>query len=111
MRILKLLIENGASVDFRALDGVTALTYLVNYKLKEMAEFLIEKGANVNSTCTNLKIPLHFAILNHKEVILLLLQNDASLNAKDQDKIYPIEEGLMSNQMTAFKIMLAYAQF
>ena len=39
--ILKLLIETGASVDFRALDGVTALTYAVNYKLKEMAEFLI----------------------------------------------------------------------
>ena len=105
--ILKLLI-----VDFKALDDATALTYTVSYKLKEMAEFLIEKGANVNSTCTNLKTPLHFALmLNHEEFVLLLLQNGASLNARDQDKITPIEEGLMSNQMTAFKTMIAYTQF
>ena len=49
MRILKLLIENGASIDFKALDGATALTYAVNYREKEMAEILIENGANVNS--------------------------------------------------------------
>ena len=55
IRILKLLIENGASVDFRALDGATALTYVVNYKL-------------------------------------LLLQNGASLNTKDQDKRTPIKK-------------------
>ena len=57
---------------------------------------------------------LHLAlILHHKEFVILFLQNGAStyLNAMDQDKITPIEEGLMSNQMTAFKIMLAYAQF
>ena len=66
----------------------------------------------MNSTCGNLKTPLHIVlILNHEEFVLLLLQNGASLNARDQDKITPIEEGLMSNQMTALKIMLAYAQF
>ena len=32
MTILKLLIENGASVDFKALHGATALTYAVSYK-------------------------------------------------------------------------------
>ena len=50
MRILKLLIENGASIDFKALDGATALTYAINYKRKKMAAFLIENGAIVNST-------------------------------------------------------------
>ena len=55
MGILKLLIENCASVSFKALDGVTALTYAVSYKLKEMAESIIENGTNANSTCTNLK--------------------------------------------------------
>ena len=47
-RILKLLIKNGASIDFKSLDGATALTHAVNYKQKEMAKFLIENGANVN---------------------------------------------------------------
>ena len=72
MRILNLLIQNGASIDFKALDGATALTFVVNYKKKEMVAFLIKNGANVNSTCTNLKTPLHFALmLNHKEFVFL----------------------------------------
>ena len=58
-----------------------------------MAEFLIENGANVNSTFGNLKTPLHFALmLNHEEFVLLLLQNGASLNAKDPYKINPIDK-------------------
>ena len=77
-----------------------------------MSEFLIENGANVNSTCSNLKTPLHFALmLNHKEFVLLLLQTGAFFNAKDQDKTTPIEEGLMRKQMTTFKTMMAYTQF
>ena len=88
------------------------LTYAVNYGEKVMAEILIENGTNVNSTCTNFKTPLHFALLlNHEEFVLLLLQNGASLNAKDQDKITPIEEGLMRQKLTAFKTMLLYTQF
>ena len=77
-----------------------------------MSEFLIENGANVNSTCSNLKTPLHFALmLNREEFVLLLLQNGAFFNAKDQDMITPIEEGLMRKQMTTFKTMITYTQF
>ena len=77
-----------------------------------MVAFLIKNGANVNSTCTNLKTPLHFALmLNHKEFVLLLLQTGAFFNAKDQDKTTPIEEGLMRKQMTTFKTTMAYTQF
>ena len=77
-----------------------------------MAEFLIKNGANMNSTCSNLKTPLHFVLmLSHEEFVLLLLQNGASLNAKDQDKKTPNEEGLMRKEMTAFKTMIAFAQF
>ena len=93
------------------MDGATASTYAVNYKQKEMAEFLIKNGANVNSTCSNLKTPLHFAlVLNHEEFVLLLLQNGASLNAKDLDKRTPIEGSLMKKQMGLFKTMIAYAK-
>ena len=93
-RILKLLIENGASIDFKALDGATALTYAVNYKQKEMAQFLNENVTNTNSTCNNLKTPLYLAlVLNYEEFVLLKW---CFFNAKDRDKINPIEEGLMS---------------
>ena len=81
-RILGLRVENHPSIDFKALNGTTALAYAVNYMQKEMAESIIENGANVNSTCSNLKTPLHFPLaLDHEEFVLLLLQNGASLNA------------------------------
>ena len=50
-------------------------------------------------------------MLNHEEFVLLLLQNGAFFNDKDQDIRTPIEEVLMRNQMTAFKAMLLYNQF
>ena len=41
---------------------------------KEMAEYLIENGANGNSTCSKLKTLLHFTLmLNHEEFVILLL--------------------------------------
>ena len=97
------LIKNDAAI------VATALIYALSYKQKEMAEFIIESDANVNSTINNLETLLHFALmLNHEEFVLLLLQNGASLNTKDQDRRTPIEEGgLMRKQMTAFKTMLA----
>ena len=42
---------------------IIILDPLLVYKQKEMAEFLIENGANVNSTLIDLKTPpLHFAL-------------------------------------------------
>ena len=68
------MIKNDASIESKACDVVTALTYAVNYREKEIAEILIENDANVNSTCTNLKTPLQIALmLNHEEFVLLLL--------------------------------------
>ena len=69
-------IKNDASIESKAWDVATALTYEFSYKQKEMAEFLIESDANVNLTCTYLETPLHFALmLNHEEFVLLLLRN------------------------------------
>ena len=77
-----------------------------------MADILIENGNNVNSTYRNLKTPLHIAlILKYKDFCTFSSSNGAFFNAKDQDKINPIEEGLMRKQMTAFKTMLLYNQF
>ena len=64
------LIKNDAAI------VATALIYALSYKQKEMAEFIIESDANVNSTINNLETLLHFALmLNHEEFVLLLLQN------------------------------------
>ena len=48
----------------------TALTYTVNHREKEMAKILIENGANVNTTSSILKTPLHFALVPHSKPYL-----------------------------------------
>ena len=74
------LCKNDASIDSKAWDVATSLTYAVRYKQKEMAEFLIANSANVSSPCNNLKTPLHFALmLSLEEFVILLLQNGAFL--------------------------------
>ena len=50
--------KSKASIESKAWDVATALTYAVNYRENEMAEILIENGANVNLSCTNFKTPL-----------------------------------------------------
>ena len=42
------------------------------------------------------------------EYIILLLQNGAYLNAKDEYKRTPIEYSLIWKQIAVFKIMIAY---
>ena len=87
-------IQDGAITAAKIADGTVVAADIADGSIT---------GAKVNSTCTNLKTPLHFALmLNHEEFVLLLLQNGASLKAKYQDKRTPIEEGLMRKQMTAF---------
>ena len=72
-----------ACIESKAWDVATALAYSVNHKQKEFAKFLIENGANVNSTCGKLKNLLHFAhILNHEEFVILLFQNGAFLKPR-----------------------------
>ena len=53
---------------------------------------------------SNLKTPLHIALmLNHGEFVLLFLQNGTFFNAKNQEKINPIEEVLIRTQITILK--------
>ena len=109
MRISELLIENGASIDFKALNGATALTYTVRYKQKEMADFLIENGANVNSTCNNLKTPLHLALaLDHKKICIFASSKWCIFKCQGprQDN-----SNLMRKQMTDFKTTIVYNEF
>ena len=107
MKGVKLLIENGASLDFKSFDGSAALHSAVNLKRKAMVKILIENGADVNIKCNNFLTPLHDAAkMDHSsEIVNVLLQNGASMKAKDVNKFTPIEMALMENRINAFKTM------
>ena len=86
--ITELLIEKGADIEARNVDGINALVYAVSLNDEEMVKFLLEKGADANTVCEieNEHIympptPLMNAVYNgNTNIINMLLENGADIN-------------------------------
>ena len=62
------------------------------YGHKEIAELLIDKGADVNAKTESGRNPLHSAAMEgHKEIAELLITKGADVNAKDEDGRTPLD--------------------
>ena len=72
-------------------DG-TALHEAARSGRKEIAELLIDKGAEVNAQGQYMGTPLHYAIgEGHKEIAELLIAKGADVNAKIEDGKTPLD--------------------
>jgi ankyrin repeat protein/mannosyltransferase OCH1-like enzyme len=77
LEIVKLLINNGADIDFSG-DGYTPLYRSIQSRNYEIAQYLIAHGANVDSIQANkVNILFYSAYKNYPEMVQLLLHNDA----------------------------------
>jgi len=85
--IALLLIKQGANVNAKSKNGSTPLHLASYYGFKNLAEVLIQKGADVKMKTDDLGMtPLHSAVQRgHFEIAKLLLDNGAEINAKDKD--------------------------
>ena len=84
--IVKLLITNGANVDFiiARSDGMTPLGLAVRNHSVDTAEALITAGANVNLRDGNGMTPLCWAAREeHIDIAELLIQHGADINKTD----------------------------
>lgn len=99
IELVSYLIKNGAKVNMKDCNGLTALHYAVyandhDQKEKlEIAKILIKAGANINqyalseSYCmrgTPLMITINSVNLDKKQMVQLLLDNGADINIKDE---------------------------
>jgi len=80
----------GTDVNEKANDGVTPLHFATT---KEIAELLIDNGADVNvKHGLSGETPLHYAAYKgHKEIVELLIAKGADLNARDVDGFTPVD--------------------
>ena len=81
------LIAEGALIDEKDDEGYTALQYAAMWGDLEATKWLIENGADVNTTDAWGSTPLMNAVYNEAgvEVVELLLKNGADKSLKDSE--------------------------
>ncbi len=110
--IVKLLIVNGADIEAKVesiLD--TPLSRAVRKERKATVEALISMGANVNTTNAIGSTPLHFAAISgNLDIVRLLLENGAEVNAKtnggDLPGVTPIHAAAFEGQTRIVELLL-----
>ena len=100
IEIVKQSLEAGANIDVQNVRGSESWTPLfgaVVYGRKDVVEYLVANGAEVNRKCEDFRTPLHMATdafassSDRKEMIKLLISNGADVNARDMSGDTPID--------------------
>lgn len=110
-KVKELVESNPNLVSEYAHDGFTALGLASYLGHKDIVEYLIEKGADINSASKNsMKVmPLHSAVATNKvDIVELLLKNGAKVNAKQDSGWTPLHEAAMNGQLEMVQLLIRY---
>ena len=85
-------LADGTDIELKCTGcGSTALGHAAKYGHNEIAELLIENGADVDAKDEDGSTPLHLAaLMGRKEIAELLIENGADVNAKAMDGGTPL---------------------
>jgi len=87
-KVMKLLISAGADVNAKDNEGLIPLHYAAT---KNAAAMLIASGSGVNTKGQNGLTPLHARAQNSVEIVELLIEKDADVNALDYNGNTPLD--------------------
>jgi len=87
--VIKFLIDHGADVTLKNIDGKTALHLIAQSNQSDIAQMLIDRGADVNAIDNKHATPLISAAQSFWNVNMIktLLENGAAVNAVDESAI------------------------
>lgn len=90
--LLKILLENGANIEYKNEKGQTAINEASYRSNKTAARLLIAKGANVNTQDHDKTTPLHHAAhTGASDTVRLLLENGADPTVCDKWGAIPLK--------------------
>ena len=99
LEVVKILVQNGADVNFRCLDMYTPLLIAIKYNHFEIAEYLLQNGADPNARGYNNKTPLHYAAHGgFPKVVETLLKYGAREDLKNGYGRTPLQEAEYSKK-------------
>lgn len=101
VEVAKFLIDHGSDINaIHPFHGLTALQFAIiknscfslKNSVSDMLSMLLKKGADVNKQSAYNQSPLHYAVLHHHpEVVQLLIDEGANLEALSGNEITPIQ--------------------
>ncbi|XP_051784733.1 ankyrin repeat domain-containing protein 7-like [Erpetoichthys calabaricus] len=98
------------NIDFKNRDLYTPLHLAVAWNHKEMVEFLLKMGADINSVSVYKRTPLMFAaIYGYPSIVKLLLQYNAGICVTDVEGMTANDFALMLKNNECSKIIMEYA--
>ena len=104
---LKKLIANGADVNIKGENGLTALIMAIQHSDLEMVELLLKEGANPNSETDGAWTPLIAAASSRcTKIAETLIKAGASVNVKSSWQYTPLFAAADSNNFEVVKILV-----
>ncbi|MHB1000839.1 MAG: ankyrin repeat domain-containing protein [Armatimonadota bacterium] len=86
MKLLKLLIENGADINVKGIDDETPLHMAARTNQNDAARLLIDNGADTNALDSKHQTPLLLVLSNNNETLAeILIEKGADVKASDED--------------------------
>ena len=107
--VARFLIDQGADVNAREVNGASVLNYASYWGLPEIVQLLIEKGADVKNDVTpNGITPLHWASsAGHSEIVKILIVSGADANADQAMGLTPLHMAVSSGHVEVAELLLA----
>ncbi|MCJ7580275.1 MAG: ankyrin repeat domain-containing protein [Candidatus Aminicenantes bacterium] len=105
---VKMLLENNPELlEARNENDKTPLHFAAQGGFKEIVEFLLEKGADVNAHNIADETPLHYAsALKHGEVVDFLIARGAKLNSRTLDGSTPLHYAVNPGNSETIRILI-----
>ena len=105
------LVENGADVNLESgFHKETPLSRAASNGRPEIADYLLEKGANTEIVDRNGKTPLYFAAFyGHPDIATSLLNRGAQVNRASVDLRYsPLHVAALADHLDVIKVLLGW---
>ena len=106
--MIEYLLDRGANIELRGMDGHTPLLTAANYGKEECCELLLNRGANIEARSNEGWTPLLVASHRKDETMCrLFLRKKANINAQDENGYTSLHHGIYRYNTPIVKLLLS----